>query len=432
MVGAWWETRVVRGRGGALVAAATVTLVLAQAAPVSADTPPANPLLKIASVEVSPTFVGQGLNFATEQRVKLVIDHASGVRLAERPNAQIRFVNNRTCALGSNEALCVDVFDVNSLDARDTKVTQLSPTRNVVTWTAGGLADSHEPGTYRLSYITFEFLMHGCVAEQPQAWCLYSAATAGSPYGHYEQVAKPSAPDITLSARTRCPLVWIFGVRGSGEKDADFFGYGRTVFEVIQQAKLVMPSGQVGRSAISYPAVPVGYGKILYPVKYNASVAAGKVALEAAIDRFTSGTCGRISQIAIVGYSQGAHVAGDVYQAHLTSAQRERVVALVLIGDPRFKGSAASPPNFGDFSARLNGVFDITGAPRVFTSAQYSRVRSYCGLGDPVCNFSPANVAACKASGPTCVHSNYFGRRFGSLPYTGWAGVFIGKKADTF
>ncbi len=245
-------------------------------------------------------------------------------------------------------------------------------------------------------------------------------------------VAAPIAVAPSAEAATACPRVQLFGVRGSGETVDNYYGYGRTVYSVIQQAKALIGSDGVNASRIDYPAIAVGYGGIQYLSKYDASVEAGKVALKIAIDHFTSGSCGAVSRIAIVGYSQGAHVAGDVYQARLTSAQRDRVIALALIGDPRFKGSAASPPNFGDFSTRLNGVYDISRTTRVFSSDQYSRVRSYCVQEDPVCNFSSTNVAVCKAAGGSCVHSTYFYQDFANKTYTDWAATFLAKQTNTY
>ena len=225
------------------------------------------------------------------------------------------------------------------------------------------------------------------------------------------------------AAATSCPRVQIFGVRGSGETVDDYYGYGRTVYTVIQQTRTRLGAAAVGAARIDYPAISVGYGGIQYPSKYNASVEAGKVALTGAIEDFWT-RCGAVSGIALVGYSQGAHIAGDVFQARLPSEIRDRVIALALIGDPRFNGGAAAPPNFGGFSTRLNGVYDITGSPRTFLSTQYSRVRSYCASGDPVCNFTPANAAACKLSN-SCVHSRYFSQEFAGSTYTQWASYFL-------
>lgn len=244
-------------------------------------------------------------------------------------------------------------------------------------------------------------------------------------------MAAPVAVAPGAEAAIACPRIQIFGVRGSGETVTDYSGYGRTVYTVIQQVKGLIGADAVGRTRIDYPAIKVNPWDRTYPLKYKLSVDAGKTALKSAIDVFLAGRCNELTDIVLIGYSQGAQVAGDVYQA-LAPDQRSRVIAVTLIGDPRFKGSGAEPPNFGDYSSSLNGVLDSVGAPRVFASTQYSWVRSYCVKGDPVCNFSLTNAAVCQAAGGACVHTNYFYQGYGARTYTQWAAAFIAKQANAY
>lgn len=252
---------------------------------------------------------------------------------------------------------------------------------------------------------------------------------AGSFLAGLLAVAAPVAVAPGAEAATACPRIQIFGVRGSGESADDYSGYGRTVYTVIQAVKAQLGDAAVGRWATSYRAIPVDFMRINYVPDYNSSVEGGKVALKSMIDTFLAGRCGATSKLVIVGYSQGAHVAADVFQARLTATQRSRVIALALIADPRFKGSGASVPNVGDYSTRLNGIYDLYGSPRVFASDQYTKVRSYCALTDPICNFSATNGAACKLS-VYCVHTNYFSHTFAGRTYTDWAAAFIVKQAN--
>lgn len=120
----------------------------------------------------------------------------------------------------------------------------------------------------------------------------------------------------------------------------------------------------------------------------------------------------------LVGYSQGAHVVGDAYQEKLTAYQRSRVAAIAMLGDPGFRGSEDEPPNQGNYSHRLNGIYDQIGTVRRIGSAAAPKFRSYCAKGDPVCNFSLANAAGCKLHPDTCIHNRYRTATYNGLTYT--------------
>lgn len=96
----------------------------------------------------------------------------------------------------------------------------------------------------------------------------------------------------------------------------------------------------------------------------------------------------------LLGYSQGALVVGDVLAApdvrlvgqrvgELTPEAAERVLAVVLYGDPRFVGG--EPTGVGDFDPELNGILP---RPPGSLDAYAERLRDYCVAGDFVCQAS--------------------------------------------
>ncbi len=96
----------------------------------------------------------------------------------------------------------------------------------------------------------------------------------------------------------------------------------------------------------------------------------------------------------LLGYSQGALVVGDALTqaadrlvgtaaGSLTPEAADRILAIVLYGDPRFSG--AEPYDVGDFDPGLHGVLPRpTGSLEEFAD----RLRDYCVNGDIVCQSS--------------------------------------------
>lgn len=89
-------------------------------------------------------------------------------------------------------------------------------------------------------------------------------------------------------------------------------------------------------------------------------------------------TCPAI-KLVLVGYSQGAQVAGDVYQRDVTRAERRDILAVLLFGDPYFN-PADRHADRGGYDRRRSGAL---GRRRSFGNDP--RVRSFCHHHDPVC-----------------------------------------------
>jgi alpha-tubulin suppressor-like RCC1 family protein len=195
------------------------------------------------------------------------------------------------------------------------------------------------------------------------------------------------------------------GVRGSDEDQQDGQGYGDTVNAVRQIILRDFP-GSVANHFIEYPAIPVFYGGVLYRENYPRSVNEGKNALSSFLNSFHT-RC-PTSFIALVGYSQGAHVAGDVFQ-EIRQSVRDKITAMALFGDPRFnpRQSKVSLGGNGGLAGSWAAPWPgANGELRSFHSEDFDAVHSYCHEYDPVCNFSPANLSPCLA-GYYCIHTHY-------------------------
>ncbi len=127
-----------------------------------------------------------------------------------------------------------------------------------------------------------------------------------------------------------------------------------------------------------YPATgsdTVMVGALLkLPGAYHQSVVSGKQWLKNEI-KSLSKTCPR-GAILLSGYSQGAQVTADVYQAQ----SWPQVKGVVLFGDPYF--NPADPADKGSFSKGKRGAL---GRRPLYARSTSGKVVSYCHLHDPVC-----------------------------------------------
>ena len=209
-------------------------------------------------------------------------------------------------------------------------------------------------------------------------------------------------PTPTVTPPT-CGTAKFIGVRGSGEKESAFNGLGYTIQNVANTFAAEVPAAEI--SHVDYEAVEVGYQGVDYGFHYDTSVDSGRILLKARIQKYIRECAGKY--IVLAGYSQGAHVVGDVFQ-ELSSTERRRIAAVVLLGDPRFSHKQKHGVNVGDFGP-FDGVYSIKQKPRSIVGTDVDRVRSFCAGGDPVCNSWPPNLASCLVNIPTrlCPHLQY-------------------------
>jgi hypothetical protein len=95
-------------------------------------------------------------------------------------------------------------------------------------------------------------------------------------------------------------------------------------------------------------------------------------------------------KIVVGGFSQGAHVVGDVAQAN---GLNSKVVAVNLFGDPRFNESDSATARVvgtKDGNDGILRVVDEIGRRPAYASAVRARIRSFCIEGDPICDWISA------------------------------------------
>ncbi|KAG6908105.1 hypothetical protein DXG01_006143 [Tephrocybe rancida] len=157
-----------------------------------------------------------------------------------------------------------------------------------------------------------------------------------------------------------CAAVHVITARASTEAP------GEGIIGAVVSTVVATSSQTVSREAIVYPATLTDYLN-----SESQGVAAMKASLAAKTSACPS------TKIVLMGYSQGAHVAGDVLAAKATGTAN--VVAAVLMGDPGHvigesfqKGSALF----------INGLFPrAPGALESFSA----KLNSFCDIGDPFC-----------------------------------------------
>jgi hypothetical protein len=198
-----------------------------------------------------------------------------------------------------------------------------------------------------------------------------------------------------------CPSLLFAGVRGSGETTTDHDGFGKTVADV--KSRLAKRFPKMEAHAIDYPAVPVLYKAGAYDAAYNKSVKEGRAVLKAFLNLVAS-KCPKTRYIG-VGYSQGAHVVGDIFGDLKSATWQKRVAAVVLFGDPRFNPKQ-TVVNEGTYERKLSGIYKFQPA-RQTPPTLTNRTKSYCIRGDAVCSYSLGNFSSCASSPSTCPHSRY-------------------------
>ncbi|KAK1999553.1 cutinase [Colletotrichum falcatum] len=202
--------------------------------------------------------------------------------------------------------------------------------------------------------------------------------------------ASASAQNSTATCATG---VHVIVARGSNEAA----GVGR-IGSVATGVVAAVPGSQI--EALDYPATFDNY---------STSVAAGTEAMKIALTRYNS-QCPD-SKVALLGYSQGAHVVGDTLCGNTqddksdnvdidfnvttpvaASVVDQSVVAVILFGDPTHDTSAS----WNRGTSTHDGLF-----PRENVTACESyapKIESYCDTGDIYCDLG----------NNTKVHGSYF------------------------
>ncbi|MFI9511361.1 cutinase family protein [Nocardia sp. NPDC052566] len=246
---------------------------------------------------------------------------------------------------------------------------------------------------------------------------LVAFTVAVSTAGIAPVVAEPS----TKLSITVCPALYALGIQGTGESSPDAApttdtGMLSTVFRpMLAKAP---DAGLVDRAYVPYES-SFGGATSTTTVPYADSVAGGLARLRS-MARTVADACAK-TRFAVVGYSQGAHVASMFAQEIGNGAgvlPADRVAAVALFGDPTrnpgaplFPGSPgkmtpdAAPGTSGD---RLAGIEALPQSPAsgggigperdraANFGALTGRVASFCAAGDLSCD-APAGAPILRA-----------------------------------
>jgi hypothetical protein len=207
-------------------------------------------------------------------------------------------------------------------------------------------------------------------------------------------------PARAVQAAPDCSKTLVVGVRGSGETQSDYYGFGQTVITALAGVRATY-GNNITPIPVDYPAASISV--LLQPgglATYLTSVNQGVSALLNVV-LGAAGTCPSQSVI-LLGYSQGAMVVHEALDAAATAwpALLNRVVGVALIADPLRLGG--QPYEFGTASASRQGIglaFNVA-PPTDLPVAVRAHTRSVCNDGDPVCAFDLFNLQ-------TSVHTSY-------------------------
>jgi hypothetical protein len=257
-------------------------------------------------------------------------------------------------------------------------------------------------------FIRINFLGNGTVAAYESGWSAWTSlptfpditpnpGPSPSPLPNPPPSQKPTPPS------SACGAVRFVGVRGSGETKNDAGGYGKAVASVKTEIEKIIPGVKSGY--IQYRALAVRYADPnYYGGGYTLSVGDGIQALQRYLRDFFA-QCPH-TKLILAGYSQGAQVAGDVYEV-LTKTQKQRIIGVILLGDPRFNPKQSAANAATGYDRKLRGIYQFSDSRmRKIPAASVQQVRSYCIPGDPVCNFSIKNAVPC-ITGRHCAHLEY-------------------------
>lgn len=168
-------------------------------------------------------------------------------------------------------------------------------------------------------------------------------------------VAAPAA-----SAAVTCRAYTVIAVRGTNESGT----IGTRLPTTISAISARKGSSKVLGVGVSYPA----------SLNYLASMSTGRANLKSVITTYLN-NC-RSTRLMLIGYSQGAHIVGDV-AVGLSSTQRSRVAGIGLIGDPMFN------PKLSGSVTKNGSLGGMWGKRASWPSGLY--VTDVCNNSDKVC-----------------------------------------------
>jgi hypothetical protein len=207
---------------------------------------------------------------------------------------------------------------------------------------------------------------------------LRAAAIAVTAAGVVAASAAFASPALAVAASgSGCAQVSIITARASTEAAGEGIT-GALVTQVVNAS-----TQTVSRASVSYPATLNNYA--------NSSLQ-GINALKSQLTTLVQ-NCPN-TKVVLFGYSQGAHVVGDVLgggqggslgtaTAAVASNISSHVTAIVTFGDPRH---VASGPKFNLGTSTTNGLFPRSSAQVSALNAFASKFQAYCDANDEFCS----------------------------------------------
>ena len=202
--------------------------------------------------------------------------------------------------------------------------------------------------------------------------------TLATSCGNTAAVTNVSLDALTAPPPPGCANFLVIDSRGSGEKNYQPSPPGAAflaAFGKDNPGKVVWGMDNPYPASGTIPDMVGAIVKISFLGAYHDSVVIGKEWLQAEIAHVAK-SC-PATKMVLVGYSQGAQVTADVYQAGVSL----NVFGVVLFGDPYFNGEDLATDTAGYEEGR-NGAL---GKRPIFGKQTYGQVLSFCHEHDPVC-----------------------------------------------
>ncbi len=194
--------------------------------------------------------------------------------------------------------------------------------------------------------------------------------------------------------------------------------YGPEVWQAVKEVNTRLAEHGIGpatSSAVEYPANldkdPVSLILNYGGTEYKKSKDAGYSATYAAV----ASTC-ESSKVILIGYSQGAHIAGDIAQTIFHSARpigKERLAGVLLLADPAFNNDSPGTWTF-DYVGSTPPFVSVTDYNRAEDAKGSLGSRAAFSTGDPVVSICLNGDAVCAATvenadaqSATVVHTAY-------------------------